>query len=503
MSRQIGTLKISSNIEPRMGAPLDARSIVPLKTDLTANGTFEYSYVGMMVVVQEEGKAYILTAKPTTTLTNWSAVGSGGGGDLSDYYTKEEVDEIVSRVYKPVGSCTFAELPSTLTSSILGYVYDVTNQFTTDTRFAEGAGHTYPAGTNVVVINTGDDQTPVYKFDTLPGFIDLTAYQTKMQLTSLPAASSSEEGNIYQYVGTTTGTLTCGYFYQCIEDSENPGTYKWIGVLTQSSGGSGSLGDAITAALDVGGIAAGTTYPVGTSYDTLWEALLCPTLYPTLTAPSATLTATGDKLIEKGDTLSTTMTVSFNRGSISPAYGTNGYRSGEAGSYSLNSGTAQVGNTFNVTVNESTTSYQASVNYGAGQQPKDSSGADYSTPLPAGSVASNIISYEFVYALWANTASISAIQKLSLVSADDKIKVFTFPAATILNPEVFDVPATWIVTHVEVLNTLSNQWEDCSTEFTITDTVHTDASNTSVNYKRYTCNLGYDMGSRQIRIKWS
>ena len=59
MSRQIGTLKISSNIEPRMGAPLDAKALVHLKTDLTASGTFESSYVGMSGAVQEEGKAYI------------------------------------------------------------------------------------------------------------------------------------------------------------------------------------------------------------------------------------------------------------------------------------------------------------------------------------------------------------------------------------------------------------------------------------------------------------
>ena len=500
MSRQIGTLKISSNFEPRMGAPLDARSIVPLKTDLTAAGTFDYTYVGMIVVVQEEGKAYILQTKPTTVLTNWRVVGDDQ--DLSNYYTKSEVDEIVSRVYKPVGSCLFAELPDTLTSSLLGYVYDVTDDFTTDTRFAEGAGHAYPGGTNVVVINAGDELLPIYKFDVLPGFIDLSSFQLKMQMDTLPTASSELEGRIFQYTGADTAILTGGFFYKCVEDTENPGTYIWQEALTQPADPNG-LGAEVTVTKDVGGITAGTVYPIGTKYDDLWEALLSPTLYPTLVAPSATLTATGTKLLEKGDTLSTTMTVEFDRGSITPAYGTNGYRAGEAGSYSLNSGTAQVSNVFSITVDESVTSFQASVNYGAGPQPKDSDGEDYSTPLPAGNVATNIINYEFVNALWANTASISVVQKIELVSADAKLKAFSFPAATIANPEVFDVPASWTITHVEVLNTLSNQWEDCSTEFTITDVTHPDAADTSVAYKRYTCNLGYDMGIRQIRIKWS
>lgn len=502
MSRQTGTLKITSNIEPLVGAPLDARSVVKLKTDLTAAATFAYTYVGMQVAVQEEGKLYMLRIKPHTTLENWIEIGSGGG-DMSNYYTKSEIDAMLSSVYTPAGSCTFAQLPETPSVSTLGNVYNVTDAFTTDSRFAEGAGHSYPAGTNVAVVNTGDAQTPIYKFDPLPGWIDLSGYQTKFQMNTLPEPSASELGNIYQYTGTTTGTLVNGYFYKCVSDGAVTPTYSWVQCLTQDEGGSGELESAITTTKDVGGIAAGTTYPIGTSYDELWEDLLAPTLYPILTAPSATLSATGDKLLEKGASLSTTMTVEFDRGSISPAYGTSGYRSGAAGSYSLNSGTAQVNNTFAVTVTESTTSYQASVNYGAGEQPKDSSGADYSTALDAGSVASNIINYEFVDALWANTASISAIQKLALVSADAKVKVFAFPSATVANPEVFDIPASWTVVGVEVLNTLSNQWEDCSSEFTVTDTTHADASESSVNYKRYTCNLGYDMGARQIRVRWS
>lgn len=500
MARQIGTLKISSNIEPRMGAPLDARSIVPLKVDLTAVGTFEYSYVGMIVVVQEESKGYILAAKPTTVLANWKTIGEDT--DLSDYYTKEEVDEIVSRVYKPAGSCAFEDLPETLTSTILGYVYNVTDDFVTDSRFAEGTGKSYPAGTNVVVVDIGTEQVPDYKFDVLPGFIDLSGYQLKFQVDTLPTAAASEVGKIYQYTGADSGSLIHGYFYKCVESSTTPGTYEWVESATQTVP-SGALDVAVTVTKDVGGIIAGTTYPIGTTYDELWTELLSPTLYPTLTAPSAILSATGDKLLEKGSTLTTTMTVDFDRGSINPAYGTNGYRSGTASSYSLNAGATQASNAFVVTVSESTTSYQASVNYAAGEQPKDSSGADYGEALPAGNVATNIINYEFVDALWANTATIAVIDKLDLVSADAKIKIFQFPAATVANPEVFDVPASWTITAVEVLNTLSNQWETCATEFSITDVTHPDASDTSVNYKRYTCNLGYDMGVRQIRIKWS
>ena len=276
---------------------------------------------------------------------------------------------------------------------------------------------------------------------------------------------------------------------------------EWVNGST--GGGSGSLETAITSSISVGGIPSGTNYPVGTNYDNMWKDLLNPVAYPTLTNPSATLSATGAKLLEAGSTLATTMTVAFNRGSISPAYGTSGYRSGVATGYALNGGTEQSENTFSVTVDAEHLTYQATVSYESGEQPKDSEGGNYSTPLAAGSVNSNTLTYEFVDALWANTANIATIAKLALVSKSAKTKTFEFPAQTVANPEVFDVPASWTITAVDVLNTLSNQWEDCSGEFAITNVNHDDAAGTSVAYKRYTCALGYSTGARKIRIKWS
>ena len=80
MSRKEGSFKLSSNIEPRAAAPLDARTVVPTLADLTASGAYPYPYVGMIVSVQDTGKAYILTASDTTVLANWKELGAGGGG---------------------------------------------------------------------------------------------------------------------------------------------------------------------------------------------------------------------------------------------------------------------------------------------------------------------------------------------------------------------------------------------------------------------------------------
>lgn len=77
---------------------------------------------------------------------------------------KEAVDQAVEGVYKPAGSLLFANLP-TPSADILGFVYNITDAFTTDARFVEGAGTECAAGTNVAVVNTGTSQSPVYKFD--------------------------------------------------------------------------------------------------------------------------------------------------------------------------------------------------------------------------------------------------------------------------------------------------------------------------------------------------
>ena len=283
----------------------------------------------------------------------------------------------------------------------------------------------------------------------------------------------------------------------------NSSTQKWENG-TGGGGGSAELSDDLTTAISVGGIDSGVTYEQGTSLETLFRDLLEPTLFPTLTNPSASMTATGAKLLEKGATLATTFTIAFNRGSINPQYSAESkYRSGEAVSYSLNGGTAQDGNTFNVTVTEAQKTYQGTVNYAQGVQPKDSKGKTYQSPLPAGSVNTGTISYEFVDALWANTSDITTVAKLALVSKSSKLKEFNFPAQTASNPEEFHVPTSWTITAVEVLNTLSNQWENCAGEFTVTDTTHENAGGTTVNYKKYLCNLGVATGSRKIRIKWS
>jgi len=98
--------------------------------------------------------------------------------------------------YTAKGSVAFAELPATLTASMNGYTYDVTDEFTTDARFKRGAGEKYPAGTNVTVVETEISGEKTYLFDVMSGFINIDDIYEKISKNILdiaPAFSVSED----------------------------------------------------------------------------------------------------------------------------------------------------------------------------------------------------------------------------------------------------------------------------------------------------------------------
>lgn len=224
--------------------------------------------------------------------------------------------------------------------------------------------------------------------------------------------------------------------------------------------------------------------------------------YPEFTAPSATISGTGDNILEKGSTLNATITVAFDRGKIDPAYNTDGYRSGAATGYKLNNGASQGSGTFSVTVSDSNKVFMGRVDYAEGEQPKDSDGHDYDSPLAAGYVNTEELTYEFVNAVWANASDITSMAKQPLVSESAKEVVINFAAQTVSNPECFDIPSSLTVTGIYTAYVGEN-WEDCAFEFTQSTTTHDNAGGATVNYKRYTDNRGYAASGRPIKITWA
>ena len=107
----------------------------------------------------------------------------------ADVYTKQQTEDkisaAISSVYKPAGSTTFAALPAPA-ANVLGNVYNVTDAFTTTDQFVEGAGKSYPAGTNVAVVLVGED----YKYDVLSGMVDLSNYSTTDEIAQTYATKT-------------------------------------------------------------------------------------------------------------------------------------------------------------------------------------------------------------------------------------------------------------------------------------------------------------------------
>ena len=132
-------------------------------------------------------------------------------------YADEKIAAQIGSVYKPAGSVAFASLP-TPAANLVGNVYNVTDAFTADDEFVSGeVGESYPAGTNVVVIEESDN---VFRFDVLSGAVDLTNYSTTEEMNqaiSTSAASTLQSAkeftttsitnlNISQYAKTTEVT---------------------------------------------------------------------------------------------------------------------------------------------------------------------------------------------------------------------------------------------------------------------------------------------------------
>ena len=85
----------------------------------------------------------------------------------------------------PKGTRTFSQLaPSTdLAAGCLGFMWNISDAFTTTTDFAEGSGKAVAAGSNIYVANVGTAAEPVYKYDIFAGPIDLSGYALKSEMS--------------------------------------------------------------------------------------------------------------------------------------------------------------------------------------------------------------------------------------------------------------------------------------------------------------------------------
>ena len=76
--------------------------------------------------------------------------------------------------------------------------------------------------------------------DAQVSYNDLANLPDPIQVSIVPTAASTNEGQIIQYTGTTNSTYTKGYFYICTA-SGSPVTYSWTRIDVQPAGGGSSL----------------------------------------------------------------------------------------------------------------------------------------------------------------------------------------------------------------------------------------------------------------------
>lgn len=87
----------------------------------------------------------------------------------------------ITAVYKPKGSIASEAFEGLNVADNLGNVYNVTDAFVTTDAFVEGPSASYPANTNIVVVQVEEE----YKLDALSGLVDLSSYMKTADISAI------------------------------------------------------------------------------------------------------------------------------------------------------------------------------------------------------------------------------------------------------------------------------------------------------------------------------
>lgn len=143
------------------------------------------------------------------------------GYGITDAYTQTQVDNkidgAIGSVYKPGKSLAAAEIVAALlVAGNLGKVYNATEEFTTTADFVDGAGKTFPAGTDFAVVDADETgSSPVYKFNVMSGFVDLSGYSTTAEMNAAIQTATQDKIELTDISGSASGTgnVVTGFSY--------------------------------------------------------------------------------------------------------------------------------------------------------------------------------------------------------------------------------------------------------------------------------------------------
>lgn len=266
-----------------------------------------------------------------------------------------------------------------------------------------------------------------------------------------------------------------------------------------------------------GDFVSGTTVSAleGKTYDELFDGILFPTVNPTFTAPTASISLKNYNATQEvgvaGPT-SSNFTTSYSAGEIKLNGTKQANRGGSqntADSFIYVNGSA-TNKTLpeKVTLGNTTFKYRAA--YDEGPQPKNNKGVDYSSPLAAGTVDSSAVTVNGTYPWFASTVGVTAespVAKQSLIAWNATAGAmytgdagFTLEASGTV-PQVIKVPNSRTITNMEMYDTGAEKWKAVSMSVWTTSTETISINGTDVTYTVYTYNSAA-RGQVKLRIKF-
>lgn len=258
-----------------------------------------------------------------------------------------------------------------------------------------------------------------------------------------------------------------------------------------------ALSDDIATVNALGGIPAGTTVAQlkNKTFSQLFDELIFPTVNPTFEAPTAFLslrsTSTTPIIQEVGTTgASVPVAASFNTGYNPGVIKIAGVKKqNRGGDLKSNESFIYINNDpaskeFPTEIPEGSIIYKYRAAYAQGPQPLDSKGNNYQTPLPVGTVDSAAVTINGVYPYFTNKDNNETFAKLALTTSNT-LSAVKFKAEG-PNKHTFKLPVKYILIKIELLNTLSDKYENYGIDKFTKTTENIEVQGKQVEYAVYT-----------------
>lgn len=298
-----------------------------------------------------------------------------------------------------------------------------------------------------------------------------------------------------------------------LTDSEDTFITKWLLSLEGNNNGGG---DGIFLNEDPTDVTVGALLENSVIKNKTWQEIISLMVYqekfPVLTNPSFIVSTLNGDIFEVGIQNTIQFLLQYNMGSISPAYGTNGFRSGPVIKYMLG--------TTNIPYQSLNQQYNLPINYNIpfnitfsfyadrliGPQPLSNKGNVFNNPYPAGSFVYYKIIY-FVYPIYSTFTDISVTTKMHLQKHDSEYFETEMVAENLLgNKQIIEFSVKHLtIRGIKQFNTFSNTWEwingskvSSLNTFNITN-IQKNINGNTVNYIQYTHN-GPTIGHRKLRF---